>query len=133
MRVLAPGHRTRQIEPLGITAKCRVLDGRTTRHRETQKLRRLVVGLAQRVVDRRRKPAIAPDILDQQQLRMPARDEKHQVGRPDAVGQTNGQRMRLEMIDREKRFPRRERQRLGRRRPDNETADKPRPRRRGNP
>ena len=62
---------------------------------------------------------------------MPARNEQHQVGRPDAVGQPDRQGMSLEMIDREKRLAGGERQGFAGRRADDQAADETRSRRRG--
>ncbi len=46
--------------------------------------------------------SVTPDASDEQKLRMAARDEQQQIGRPQAFGQADRQRVRLEMIDGEK-------------------------------
>ena len=66
---------------------------------EAEQLGRLVEGLAERVVERRAEPLIAADILDDEELGVPARDEQQQIGKAEPIGQAGGQRMRLQMID----------------------------------
>ena len=108
---------------LRVALERRRLDGRTAGHRQAQELGRLIEGFTQRIVDRRREPLVAPDGLDEQKLRMAARNEQHQVRRPQAFGQADCQGVRLEMIDCEKWLAGGERQGLAGRRADNQPAD----------
>ena len=98
---------------------------------ETEQLGHLVEGLAQRVVDGGAPALVVADAAHQHELAVPARDQQHQVGEGDAVGQPRGQRMRLEVVDRDQRLAERRGQRLGRGQPDQHAADQPRPGGRG--
>ena len=56
-----------------------------------------------RVVDGGAEPLIAADVVHDQQLGVPARDQQQQIGRPQALGEADGERVRLQMIDRDQR------------------------------
>ncbi len=101
--LLAAKHGPRQREPAGITLRSRALDSRTAGLTQAEKLRRLVEGFAQRVVDGRPQTLVTANIPDELQLRMPAGNEQKHIGRPEAVGQADGQRMRFEMINSQQR------------------------------
>ena len=58
---------------------------------------------------------------------MPARDQQQQIGRLQAFREADGERMRLQMIDRDQRQLVHERQSLGGRDADQQAADQPRP------
>ena len=57
------------------------LDRRPAGKAEAEDLGGLVERFAERVVDRRREPAIAPDALDPQHLAMPAGDQQQRIGK----------------------------------------------------
>ncbi|MFM2444222.1 MAG: hypothetical protein RJB09_1408, partial [Pseudomonadota bacterium] len=63
-------------------------------------------------------------------LRMAARDQQQQIGKFDGVGQARGERMRLEMINRDERFLRRQGQCLAEGEANDHAADQSRSRRR---
>ena len=96
--------RTRQREALRIAARGKLLDLRAAGIAETEKLRGLVEGLADGVVHRVAEQHIVADAAHGDDLRMAAGGEKQAIGKIDAVGQPRGQRMRLQMIDREQRL-----------------------------
>jgi hypothetical protein len=79
------------------------LDGRAAGIAEAEQLRRLVEGLADRVVDGGAEAAIGADALDRDELRMTAGDQQQQVGKAEAVGEPRGQRVAFQMIDGEER------------------------------
>ena len=58
---------------------------------------------------------------------MAAGDQQQQERKFDAVRQPRRKRMGFEMIDRDQRLSRGQRQRLGRRQPHHHAADQPRP------
>ena len=115
--------RTREIEAPGIAVQRRLLDVRAARIGQADQLRRLVEGLAQRIVDGRSPALIVADAAHQHDLRMAARNEQQQIGKRQPVGEAGGQRMALEMVDRLQRLARRGGQRLGRHQPDDQAAD----------
>jgi len=90
---------------VGIAALGCPFHQRPARLGEPQHLRHLVERLAHRVVDRRPQAPVASHPLDDQKLAMPARDQQQRVGKVDAVGQPGGERMRLEVVDRQERPP----------------------------
>ena len=80
------------------------LDLRPARIGEAEQLRGLVEGFADRVVDRGAEPHVFADIEHRDDLGVPAGGEEQAVGKLGAVGEPRGQRMRLEMIDRDQRL-----------------------------
>ena len=117
---------------VGIAAARGALDRRPAGKAEPQHLRRLVVGLAERIVERGAEAAVAAHAQDHQQLAMAARDQEQQVGKLEPVlgsgseDEARGQRMRLEMVDREERQAMHRRDRLGGDQPDQQAADQTR-------
>src|SRR5690606_5338171 len=83
----------------------------------------LVESLADRIVDRAADIAIAVDVLDGNQLCVPAGYEEQQIGKADAVRHAYRQGMRLEMIDRDQRLVCDKGNRLGGGEADNDAAD----------
>ncbi len=64
---------------------------------------------------------------------MPARNQQHQIGKLNPIGQPRRQRMAFEVIDRHQRLARSRRQRLAGGQPHQHAPDQPRPRRRRDP
>ena len=58
---------------------------------------------------------------------MPAGDEKEQIGEIDVIGEPRGERVAFQMVDREKRFARGKRDRLGGGKPHHDATDQTRP------
>ncbi len=133
MRLGAAQQRARQRHRLRVARLRQRLDARPAGIAEAQDLRGLVERLARRIVDRRREPAILAHAIDAQDLAMPARDEQQQIGEFEArVGEARGERMTLQMVDRDQRLARRHRQCLGGDQAHHHPADQPWPRGRGN-
>src|SRR5512144_1061995 len=107
MWLRSPEHRPRQGDGRA-PAPGAFLDGRSARIAKAKKLRSLVEGLAQRVVQRRAEAGVGADILDDQKLRVAARDEKQKIGEAQAVGEARSERVRLEMIHGDERQPSRQ-------------------------
>ena len=66
---------------VGLPARGHALDLGAAGITEAQQLGRLVEGLAQRVVERGAEPLVAADVLDHQELGMPAGDEQQEIGK----------------------------------------------------
>ncbi len=110
-------------EAVGVAGARGLLDGGSAGMREAEQFRGLVEGFAERVVDGGAEADVAADILDQQQLRMPAGDEEQHVGRPEIFGEAGGQRVSFEVVDGDQRQAVDERDRLRRREADQQPAD----------
>src|SRR5512146_3567722 len=95
MWLRSPEHRPRQGDGRA-PAPGTFLDGRSARIAKAKKLRSLVEGLAQRIVQGRAEPGVRADILDGQKLRVAAGYEKQQIGKAQAMGEARGERVRLE-------------------------------------
>jgi hydroxymethylbilane synthase len=130
---LGPGQGPRQSKTRGIAAARRLLDSRPARKPQPQQLRRLVKGLAHGIVDGRTQPPELPHPLANEQLAVPARNQQQQIGIGNALHQPRRQRMRLQVVEGDKRLAAGQRQRLGHGEPDGNPADKPRPGRHRNP
>ncbi len=100
---------------------------RAARIAEAQELRGLVEGLADGVVDRGADPHIVADAEHRDDLRMSAGGQEQAIGERRVVGEARGQRVRLEMIDRDQRLLGDQRDRLGGGEPDDDAADQPGP------
>src|SRR5207247_9367852 len=90
-------------------------------------------GLAGGVVAALAELTVAPDPRADEELGVTARDEQHEVGKIDIAGEPRGERVRFEMVDRDKRLLRRPGDTLGRHRADDQPADKAGPGCGGNP
>ena len=90
---------------------------------EAQQLGGLVEGFAQRVVDGGAEPLVAADIVHDEELGVAARDQQQQVGRQQPLGEADGERVRLQVVDRHQRQAVHQRDRLGRRDADQQAAD----------
>ncbi len=97
-------HWTGQRKLVRISCRCSFLDGRSTWIRQPQKFRRLVEGLAQRIVDGRAPAFILPHATNKNELRVTAGDQQHQIGKRQTIGQTRRQRVAFQMVDRIKRL-----------------------------
>ena len=71
-----------------------------------------------------------PDILDEKELRVPARNEQQHIGRLQILGQPRSERMCLEMVHGNQGQVMHERDGLGLGQPDEYATDQPRPTRR---
>jgi hypothetical protein len=120
-----------KIEPLRVSGPCHAFDRRPAGIRQAQQLGRLVEGLAERVVDGRTPTLVIVHAAHQDELRMAAGDEQHQIGEGEPVRQPRRQRVTLEMVDGIEWLARRAGNRLAGHEPDEEAADQPRPARRG--
>ena len=116
----------------GIAARRLLLDQRPAGIAEAEQFRRLVECLADRVVDRAAEPQVVADAAHAEDLGMAAGGEEQAIGKRRRVGEPRGERMRLQMIDRDQRLVVSKRDRLRRGQPDNDAADQARARRRGN-
>ena len=65
------------------------------------------------------------DIAHQHGLRVPARDQQQQVGRPERISQPDRQGMGLKVVDREERLAARQGEALGERQADQQAPDQP--------
>ena len=90
---------------------------------QAQQLGDLVEGLAQRIVDGGAPALIIADAAHQHELAMAARNQQHQIGKGDTVGQPRRQRMGFEVIDGDQRLAERGGQRLGGGQPDQHAPD----------
>ena len=104
MAVRPAAHRPRQIVARVPCAR-RLLDRRAAGKAQLQHLGGLVEGLPQGIVQGRAEPAVAPDAFDHQELAMAARDQQQEIGEGHGVGQPRGQRMGLQVVDRQQRQP----------------------------
>ena len=98
-----------------------------------QQLRRLVERFTRGIVDRRRQAAIIAKAAHLEQLAVAAGDEEQQVRELEiGVGEPRRERMAFEMVDRDQRLARGERQPLAGEQRDHHAANQARARRRGN-
>ncbi len=102
------------------------LDLRAPGIAEAEQLRGLVEGLADGVVHRVAKQDIVADATHGDDLGMAAGGEKQAIGKIDAVGQPRGERMRLQMIDRDQRCAVDQSDRLGGGQAHDDAADQAR-------
>ena len=119
-----------------IAARCHPFQMRPPRPRQAEHLRRLVEGLAHRIVERGAKPAVAAHPLYRHALAMPAREQQQQIGEGrrgliQHARDARGQRVPLQVIDREKRNAARDGHALGEAAADDQPADQPGTRRPG--
>ncbi len=98
-----PEHRARQREPPRPAAGGGLLHGRPAGKAQPQELRGLVEGLAQGVVDGGAETLVAADAVHDQELGVPARDQQQKIGRAQALGEADGERVRLQVVDRHQR------------------------------
>ena len=98
---------------------------RATGIRQAEQLGGLVESLAQRIVDRRAPALVIADTADQNELGMAARNQQHEIGKGQAVGQPSRQRMSLEMVHRIKRLAGCPRDGLAGHQPDDQPTDQP--------
>ena len=121
-----PVHGARQSDgcaaPLG-----GLLDGWTAGIVEAEQLCRLVEGLAKRIVQGGAEARVLADLLDDEKLRVTARDEQQEIGKSQAMGEARCERVRFEMVHGDEGQPARKRDRLARGNADDQPADQPRP------
>src|SRR5207244_1496237 len=108
------------------SAHCLLLDLGTARIAEAEELRRLVERFADCVVDRGSDLDVFAHPADGDDLSVASGGKKQTIGKRRIVGQSGGQRMRLEMINRNQRRLGYERDRLCGREPDDDSADETR-------
>ena len=77
MAVIAAAERARQVEAPGIAGRGPLLHGRAARIGQAEELRRLVEGLAQRIVEGGPVAAVTADLRDAKRLGVAARDQQH--------------------------------------------------------
>ena len=123
MRLGPAEHRPRKRKARGIARARGLLDRRAAGLRQAEQLGGLVEGFAERVVDGGAEADVAADVLDQQQLRVPAGDEQQQIGRLETLGQADRQRVGFEVIDGDQRQAVNQRDRLRRGEADEQAAD----------
>ena len=87
MAVVAADQRAREGEAARVAPGGVVLDGGTAGVGEAQKLGGLVEGFAEGIVEGGAVTAILSDIGDAESLGMAARDQEHEIGRAQALGQ----------------------------------------------
>ncbi len=122
-----PEHRPRLAHARGVAVERLFLHLRPAGIFEPQELGDLVVGFADGVVDGGAEPHIIADSEHGDDLGVPAGGEEQAIRKRRAVGEPRGQRMRLEMIDRDQRFLAHQRDRLGGGQPHDHAADQPGP------
>ena len=123
IRVRPPEHRPRQGEARGVAGQRLALDLRPAGVGQAKELRDLVEGFADRVVDGGAKPHIVADPEHRDDLGVAAGGEEETIGKRRRVGEPRGQRMRLEMVDRDQRLLGDERDRFRRGQPHDHAAD----------
>ena len=101
--------------------------------RQGQQLGDLVEGFAGGIVDRAAQTREILRAVDAQELAMPARDQQHQIGIVDAVGQARRQRVPRQMVHADQRQPGSGGDALGAHHTRHHPADQPRPRGDGDP
>ena len=101
-------------------------ESRAARIAEAQGHGDLVEGLSGGVVDRRADAAAAADARDGQKLAVPPRRQQEQIRVRRGLGETNRDRMSLQVIDRDEGQIVRQRDRLARRKADHDAADQSR-------
>ena len=126
-------HRPRQSETLRIAERRQPLDLRSAGITQTEKLRRLVEGLADGVVHGVAKQDIVADAAHRHDLGMSAGCQKQAIREIHVIGQARGQRMGLEMVDRDQGGAVHQCQRLGGGQSDDYSTDQAGPRGGGNP
>ncbi len=98
-------HRPWQGESGRIAAVRQALERRAAGPGQAEQLGDLVERLARRVVHRAAEPEMAADALYRDALAVPARNQQQQIGKRRAAGhetrQAGGERVRLEMVDRD--------------------------------
>ena len=100
------------------------------RDSQAEQLGGLVERFARRIVDGRRQPAVIADPAHFEQLAMAARDQQQQIGKIEIrIDQPRRQRMAFEMVDRDQRLARGQRQPLAGEQRDHHAADQARARR----
>ena len=122
----ASEHRPRQREARGIAGERLLLDLRAAGIAEPEQLRGLVEGFADGVVDGGAEPHVVADAEHRDDLGVPAGGEEQAIGKRRAVGEPRGERVRLEMIDRDQRLLADQRDRLGGGEADDHAADQSR-------
>ncbi len=100
-----------------------LLDQRPARIAEAEELCGLVESLADGVIDRAAEAHIIADAAHGEDLGVPAGGEKQAIGKRRRVGEPRGERMALQMIDRDQRLVVGERDGLGRGQADDDAAD----------
>ena len=85
MRLRPPEHGTRQSDGCA-AALGGLLDRRAAGIVEAEQLRRLVEGLAKRIVQGRAEARVVADVPDDEKLRVSARDEQQEIGKAQARG-----------------------------------------------
>ena len=108
-----------------------LLDRRTAGIVEAEQLRRLVESLAKRIVQGRAEARVLADVLDDEKLRVSARDEQQQIRKAQAMGEARCERVRFEMVHGDEGQPARKGDGLAGGDADDQPADQPRPRRGG--
>ncbi len=123
---LASEHRPGKGKARRVAVCRRAFHLRSARVGQAEQLCDLVERLADRVVDGGAEPHIIADAEHGDDLRVPARGEEQAVGKVERRDKARRQRMRFEMIDRDKRRAMHQRDRLRRRQPDDDAADQAR-------
>ena len=93
-----------KVEAGRIAGQCRLLNRRAAGLRQAEQFGRLVEGFAQRIVDGGGDADVVADAAHQQHLRVAAGNEQQQVGRWQAVGQPDGERVGFEVVDGDERL-----------------------------
>ena len=130
MRLRPPVHRARQSDGCA-AALGGLLDRRTAGIVEAEQLRRLVESLAKRIVQGRAEARVLADVLDDEQLRVSARDEQQQIRKAQAMGEARVSACAFEMVHGDEGQPARKGDGLAGGDADDQPADQPRPRRGG--
>ena len=116
----------------GVAGLRQRLDRRAAGIGQAEQLCGLVERLAGGVVDGRRQPPVIADAAHFEQLAMAAGDEQQQIGKVEVrIGKPRAERMAFEVIDREQRLARRQRQPLAGKQRHHHAADQARAGRRG--
>ncbi len=103
------------------------LDERSARIAKAEKLRCLVKGFADGVVDRAADAEVIADAAHAEDLRVAAGREEQAIGKGGRVGEPRGERVRLQVVDRDQRLVVHEGDRLGHGQPNDHATDQPRP------
>ena len=126
-----PQHRPRQSVARRIAARRQPLQRRAARPAQPEHFGHLVEGLAGGVVHGAAQADIAADALHRHALAMAAGDQQQQIGKRRAAlhqsGQPRGQRVRLQVVDRDVGQAVRQGDALGDLAADDQPADQPRP------
>ena len=125
-------HAPRKFEPCRITAARPPLHFRPTGITKPEHLRHLIERLPRRVVHGPAKDPVIAECPHFHQQRVPAAHDQRHVRRDGKIpGEKRRQQVPFEMIDREIRFPKSERETFGSGRSDHQRRRETRPRRRG--